>query len=504
LNEIFMKQKYIMAIDQGTTSTKILLFDKSGNTYAREQKEHQQIYPEKGWVEHDPLEIWDNTIQLYNQILKNKQISAENIDAIGITNQRETLVVWDKHTGKPVYNAIVWQDTRTQSLCDNIKNTNSEQVITEKTGLPVSTYFSATKLIWILKNVLKKNQENLLAGTIDSWLIWNFTGGANTGIHVTDVTNASRTMLFNINTLKWDTELLSQFDIRQSLLPKVIPSVNKTNLLMTDKKITGNSIPLTGILGDQQAALFGHRCFQSGEMKITYGTGCFLLLNTGDKIVSSRNGLLSTIAYQKEGENPVYALEGSVAITGSLVQWLRDNLGIIDNSAQIEQLANQVDDNGGVYFVPAFSGLFAPYWDSTARGTILGMTHHSNKSHIARAVLEATAYQVKDIIGAIRKDIPSKLSPIIKVDGGMTANNLLMQFQADILNNALITAQTPEVTALGVAYAAGLGSGFWLNCSDLARENSSSFFWKPDMKKESRILLYKHWKKAVSKARNWI
>jgi len=424
--------KFIGAIDQGTTSTRFILFDHDSNKIASHQIEHKQIFPKAGWVEHDPLEIWQNIKKVIKITLRKAKISEEKIAAIGITNQRETTVIWDKKTGRPYYNAIVWQDTRTDKICKSLKK--HEKLFQQKTGLPIATYFSGTKIKWLFDNVkdLRKAAEKgeAIFGNIDSWIIWNLTGGK----HITDVTNASRTMLMDLETLDWDDELLEIFDIPRKILPKICSSseiYGKTEIVFENK------IPISGILGDQQAALFGQTCFQKGDVKNTYGTGCFILLNTGNDICNSKNGLLTTVGYQIKGQKPVYALEGSVAIAGSLIQWIRDNFSLITESHEINDLAENVTDNGGVYFVPAFSGLFAPHWNSGARGTIIGLTHFVNKSHIARSVLEATAFQTRDVFEAMQKDSGLKIKEL-KVDGGMTASKLLMQFQADILDASVI------------------------------------------------------------------
>ena len=491
--------KYIAAIDQGTTSTRFMIFDHEGNAITADQKEHEQIYPKPGWVEHDPLEIWRRTQEVIEGALKKGGIDPKEIAAIGITNQRETTVVWDKKTGKPVYNAIVWQDTRTDEICNELVKQGRQDSLKEKTGLPLATYFSGPKLKWMLDNLpgvrARAEKGELLFGNIDTWLIWNLTGGE----HVTDVTNASRTMLMDLNKLAWDDEILRLLDIPKSMLPKICSS----------SEIYGTAcgfldgLPVCGDLGDQQAALFGQTCFTSGEAKNTYGTGCFMLLNTGEKPVISKSGLLTTLGYKIGTQKAVYALEGSIAIAGALVQWLRDNLGLIEKSADVETLARSVDDNGGAYFVPAFSGLFAPYWKSDARGAIVGMTRYINKGHIARAALEATAYQTREVLDAMEKDSHVKLTTL-KVDGGMVFNELLMQFQADILGVPVIRPKVAETTALGSAYAAGLAVGFWNDLDELSVHWSIDKQWKPSIDSDMREKLYAQWKKAVTRTFDWV
>src|SRR6202142_438237 len=491
--------KYIAAIDQGTTSTRFMIFDHEGNAIAVDQKEHEQIYPKPGWVEHDPLEIWKRTQEVIAGALKKGGINPKDIAAIGITNQRETTVVWDKQTGKPVYNAIVWQDTRTDEICKELEKQGRRDALKEKTGLPLATYFSGPKLKWILENLpgvrARAEKGELLFGNIDTWLIWNLTGG----VHVTDVTNASRTMLMDLNTLEWDDEILRLLDFPKNILPRICSS----------SEIYGNAcglldgLPVCSDLGDHQAALIGQTCFTSGEAKNSYGTGCFMLLNTGEKPVISNSGLLSTLGYKTGAQKAVYALEGSIAIAGALVQWLRDNLGLIEKSADVETLARSVDDNGGAYFVPAFSGLFAPYWKSDARGAIVGMTRYINKGHIARAALEATAYQTREVLDPMEKDSHVKLTSL-KVDGGMVFNELLMQFQADILGVPVIRPKVAETTALGAAYAAGLAVGFWNDLDELSVHWSMDKQWKPSIDSGMRGKLYTQWKKAVTRTFDWV
>jgi glycerol kinase len=492
-----MTMKYIASIDQGTTSTRCILFDHGGNVVAVAQKEHQQIYPRPGWVEHDPLEVWRNTQEVISQALSRVE-GAASIAAIGITNQRETTVVWEKATGRPVYNAIVWQDTRTDVICNELAKDGGQDRLRAKTGLPLATYFSGPKIKWILDNVPGARQQaeagELLFGNMDTWLIWNLTGA-----HVTDVTNASRTLLMNLHTLDWDDEILALLDIPRPMLPQI----RSSSEVYGQAKGALGGVPVAGDLGDQQAALFGQTCYAPGEAKNTYGTGCFMLLNTGETPVPSTSGLLTTLGY-KIGDRPaVYALEGSIAITGALVQWLRDNLGMIAKSAEVEDLARTVEDNGGIYFVPAFSGLFAPYWRSDARGVIVGLTRYVNKGHIARAALEATAYQTREVLDAMEKDSGVKLTSL-KVDGGMVFNELLMQFQADILGVPVIRPKVAETTALGAAYAAGLAVGFWKDYDELRRNWGRDKEWQPQMDPARREALYAGWKKAVTRTFDWI
>jgi len=500
--------KYIAAIDQGTTSTFCMIFNKQGVIIGSSQKEHQQIYPKPGFVEHDPIEIWINTQEVISQAIHQANVLKGEIQAVGVTNQRETTIVWDKETGKPYYNAIVWQDTRTKDICDRLYDDVGQDRFRSIVGLPLATYFSGPKIIWILENItglrnIAKNGKALF-GNIDSWIIWWLTGGPKNGIHVTDVTNASRTMLMNLHTLEWDDQILETFNIPKVMLPRIVPSSDSRYWGTTSNDGPfQDSIPVCGDLGDQQAALVGQSCFSVGEAKNTYGTGCFMLLNTGLKIIPSQSGLLTTLAY-KFGEEPAnYALEGSVAITGALVQWLRDNLNLIENSADVESLAETVDDNGGIYFVPAFSGLYAPYWRSDARGVIVGLTRYINKGHIARAVLEATAYQTREVLDAMEKDSGVVLKAL-KVDGGMVINNYLMQFQADILNVPVIRPKVAETTALGAAYAAGLAINFWNNLEDLQENWQMDKKWTPAMSESLRSKLYQGWLKAVERTFNWI
>ena len=489
---------YIGSIDQGTTSSRFIIFNKAGEIISVGQKEHQQIYPQAGWVEHNPDEIWKNTQEVIGLALGKANLSAKDIAAVGITNQRETTVVWNKHTGKPYYNAIVWQDTRVGSELAELAKDGGMDRFRAKTGLPLAAYFSGLKLRWLLNNIegLRADAENgdAIFGNMDTFIAWHLTGG----LHITDVTNASRTQLMDLATCQWDDEILGIFNIPKIMLPEIKSS---SKVYGHAKGVLGG-VPLAGILGDQQAALVGQTCFNPGQGKNTYGTGCFLLMNTGEKPVPSKHGLLTTVAYQL-GDEPVhYALEGSVAITGALVQWLRDNLGIIKNSPDIEKLANQVEDNGGCYFVPAFSGLYAPYWKSDARGVIVGLTRYVNKSHIARAALEATAFQTWEVLEAMEKDAGIPITSL-RVDGGMVVNQLLMQFQADILGEEVICPKIIETTALGAAYAAGLAVGYWENLDDLRKNWGIAHTWKKQMPAEKRQHLQGQWKKAVTKSFDW-
>lgn len=489
---------YIGSIDQGTTSSRFIIFNKAGEIISVGQKEHQQIYPQAGWVEHNPDEIWKNTQEVIGLALGKANLSAKDITAVGITNQRETTVVWNKHTGKPYYNAIVWQDTRVGSELAELAKDGGMDRFRAKTGLPLAAYFSGLKLRWLLNNIqgLRADAEkgDAIFGNMDTFIAWHLTGG----LHITDVTNASRTQLMDLATCQWDDEILGIFNIPKIMLPEIKPSSAVYGLA---KGVLGG-VPLAGILGDQQAALVGQTCFNPGQGKNTYGTGCFLLMNTGEKPVPSQHGLLTTVAYQLGNEPVHYALEGSVAITGALVQWLRDNLGIIKNSPDIEKLAKEVDDNGGCYFVPAFSGLYAPYWKSDARGVIVGLTRYVNKSHIARAALEATAFQTWEVLEAMEKDAGIPITSL-RVDGGMVVNQLLMQFQADILGAEVICPKIIETTALGAAYAAGLAVGYWENLDDLRKNWGIARTWKKQMPTEKREHLQVQWKKAVTKSFDW-
>jgi glycerol kinase len=495
--------KYAAAVDQGTTSTRFMVFDHEGRVVCYDQKEHQQIYPKPGWVEHDANEIWERTQSVIRAGLQKGNIDPKDIAAVGITNQRETAVVWDKTTGKPLYNAIVWQDTRTDQIINEFGKQGGQDRFREKVGLPLATYFSGPKVKWILDNVdgvrAVAERGDAVFGNIDTWVIWNLTGGVNGGKHVTDVTNASRTMLMDLKTLDWDEEILSIMGIPRSMLPDIRSSSEVYGEAVGD--LAG--IPVAGDLGDQQAATVGQTCFGTGEAKNTYGTGCFMILNTGEEIVPSKSGLLTTLCYKMGDNKPVYALEGSIAITGALVQWLRDNLGMISNSAEVESLAGTVEDNGGVYFVPAFSGLFAPYWKSDARGVIAGLTRYVNKGHIARAVLEATAWQTREVLDAMEKDSGVTLTAL-KVDGGMVFNNTLMQFQSDVLGVPVIRPKVAETTALGAAYAAGLAVGFWSNLEDLRQNWQIDHTWEPKMDEAARNKQYALWKKAVTRTFDWV
>jgi len=492
--------KYILALDQGTTSSRAIVFDNHGRVVSVAQKEFTQVYPKAGWVEHNPMEIWGTQVGVAKEALEKAGIAADKIAAIGITNQRETAVVWDKTTGKPVYNAIVWQCRRTASICDMLKNKGLEASVRQKTGLLIDAYFSGTKVKWILDNVdgarKKAERGELLFGTIDTWLIWNLTKGR---VHVTDYSNASRTMLFNINTLEWDEEILKELDIPKAMLPEAKPSSFIYGY--TSKEMFGAEIPIAGAAGDQQAALFGQACFEPGMAKNTYGTGCFMLMNTGEKPVNSQNGLLTTIAWGLNGKVE-YALEGSIFVAGAAVQWLRDELGIIDTAAVSEEMAASVADTNGVYVVPAFVGLGAPYWDMYARGAVLGLTRGANKNHLARAVLESIAYQTRDVLEAMQEDSRIELK-FLKVDGGAAANNFLMQFQADILGVPVERPTVIETTALGAAYLAGLAAGYWTDKEEIARKWSIDRTFAPDMEEGIRSKKYAGWKKAVKRALEW-
>jgi glycerol kinase len=500
--------KYAAAVDQGTTSTRFMIFNHSGEVVAVHQLEHEQIYPQAGWVEHDPMEIWARTQDVIKGAMEKAGVSASDLVAIGVTNQRETTVVWNKKTGKPYYNAIVWQDTRTDKICNKLAEDGGQDRFRPKVGLPLATYFSGPKIAWMLENVsgLRAAAEkgDALFGNIDTWVIWNLTGGPDGGAHVTDVSNASRTMLMNLETLDWDPEILKIMGIPRQMLPEVRPSSDPKLYGKTPASgPVGGAVPVCGDLGDQQAALYGQTCFSPGEAKNTYGTGCFMLLNTGNKAVPSKRGLLTTLAYKIGDQKAVYALEGSIAITGALVQWLRDNIGLIEASKDIEPLAKTVEDNGGIYFVPAFSGLFAPYWKSDARGVIVGMTRYVNKGHIARAALEATAYQTREVLDAMNADSGVDLTAL-KVDGGMVYNELLMQFQSDILGVPVVRPKVAETTALGAAYAAGLAVGFWSTEEEMRKNWGVDKEWKPKMDAKQREALYKGWLKAVERTFNWV
>ncbi len=498
--------EYVAAIDQGTTSTRCMIFDKSGSVIAVDQKEHEQIFPRAGWVEHDAIEIWNNTRDVIGGALAKANLNSDNIKAVGITNQRETALVWDKTTGQPVYNAIVWQDTRTQKICDDLADLGGgNDRYKSKVGLPLATYFSGPKVRWILDNVdgarEKAEAGDLVFGNMDTWVLWNLTGGAeNGGKHFTDVTNASRTMLMDLTSLSWDEEIAGEMKIPLSMLPEIKSS---SEVYGECQPGVLRGTPVAGILGDQQAATFGQVCFEVGTAKNTYGTGNFMLLNTGEEQVPSENGLLTTVCYKIGDNKPIYALEGSIAVTGSLVQWMRDNLGIIASAPEIEDLAKTVDDNGGAYFVPAFSGLFAPHWRSDARGALVGLTRFVNKGHIARAVLEATAFQTREVLDAMNADSGVPLKEM-KVDGGMVVNEALMQFQADILDVDVVRPKVAETTALGAAYAAGLAVGYWANEDELRQNWGEDKRWKPAMDNDAREKTYRNWKKAVTKTLDWV
>lgn len=493
-----MSKKYVAAIDQGTTSTRFIIFDRLGQIICSNQQEHQQIYPQPGWVEHNPNEIWQRTQSVIKNTLELGNIDPKDIAVLGITNQRETAIVWDKNTGKFYGNAIVWQDTRTHQICTSLAEFNGKDRFRDRCGLPLATYFSGPKIKWMLDNIAglrqAANRGEAIFGTVDSFLIWHLTGG----VHITDVTNASRTMLMDLQTLDWDAETLEIMGIPRCMLPEICPS---SHIFGTAKGLL-DGVPIAAALGDQQAALVGQTCFNVGEAKNTYGTGCFMLLNTGEAIVPSKQGLLTTVAY-KMGESPaVYALEGSIAIAGALVQWLRDNLGIINTSAEVETLANTVEDSAGVYFVPAFSGLYAPYWQDSARGVIAGLTRYATKAHIARAVLEATAWQTREVLDAMNQDSGVQLLSL-KVDGGMVGNSTLMQFQSDVLGVPVVRPVVAETTALGAAYAAGLAVGFWSKLAELRDNWAVDCIWEPQMPIALREKKYRFWKKAVTRTFDW-
>lgn len=495
--------KYAVAIDQGTTSTRCMVFNHAGGIVCFDQKEHEQIYPKPGWVEHSPEEVWERTRTVTHEALRKGNIDLKDVAAVGITNQRETAVVWNRKTGRAYYNAIVWQDTRTDRICNELQREGGIDRFREKTGLPIATYFSGPKIKWILDNVdgVRADAErgDAIFGNMDTFVIWHLTGGTNGGVHVTDVTNASRTLLMDLKTQSWNDEILKIMGIPRQMLPEIRPS----------SQVYGHAIgalegiPVAGDLGDQQAALVGQTCYSVGEAKNTYGTGSFYLLNTGTEIVPSKSGLVTTVAYKMGDAPTVFCLEGSIAITGALVQWLRDNLGMITSSSEIESLAKTVDDNGGVYFVPAFSGLFAPYWKSSARGVIAGLTRYVNRGHIARAVLEATAWQTREVADAMEKDSGIKTESL-KVDGGMVVNETLMQFQSDVLGVPVIRPKVSETTALGAAYAAGLATGFWSNQEDLRKNWQMDKTWEPNMDPAERDRNYGYWKKAVTRTFDWL
>src|SRR5436305_4505521 len=493
--------QYVAAIDQGTTSTRCMIVDHTGRVVSADQREHQQHFPAAGWVEHDPLEIWANTQQVTAGALAAAGLAAGDIAAVGITNQRETAVVWDRHSGAPVYNAIVWQDTRTDRLCAELGGSTGVGRYRARTGLPLSTYFAGPKIRWILDHVDGARQRarngELCFGTIDTWLLWNMTGG----LHITDVTNASRTLLMDLQALRWDSEIADEMGIPMSMLAPIRSSSEVYSEVREPAVLAG--VPIAGVLGDQQAATVGQACLSTGEAKNTYGTGNFMLLNTGTQPVPSRHGLLTTVCYQLGSQDPIYALEGSIAVTGALVQWLRDNLGLISSAAEIEQLAGTVDDNGGAYFVPAFSGLFAPHWRSDARGAIVGLTRYVNRGHLARAVLEATAFQTREVLDAMNADSGAALT-VLKVDGGMVRNELLMQFQADILGVPVMRPVISETTALGAAYAAGLAVGVWSGEAEIRQHWAADRRWDPQMDAQRREQLYAQWRKAVMRTLDWV
>ncbi|TFC19444.1 glycerol kinase GlpK [Cryobacterium sp. MDB2-10] len=497
--------QYIIAIDQGTTSSRAIIFDKAGSIVSTGQLEHEQIFPRAGWVEHDPMEIWNNTREVIGQALSKANLTRHDIAAVGITNQRETAVVWDRTTGLPVYNAIVWQDTRTQPIVDRLAADGGVERFKKQVGLPLATYFSGTKIVWILENVegarAKADAGELMFGTTDSWVLWNLTGGLEGGVHATDVTNASRTMFMDLETLQWDDDILAAFNVPRSMLPEIRSSSEVYGIASEHSLL--RETPIAGILGDQQAATFGQAAFDQGEAKNTYGTGNFLIFNTGTEIVHSQNGLLTTVGYKLGDGETHYALEGSIAVTGALVQWLRDNLGIIGSASEIEALALSVTDNGGAYFVPAFSGLFAPYWRADARGALVGLTGYVNKGHIARAALEAIAYQSREVLDAVNADAGVPLTEL-KVDGGAAANDLLMQFQADILGVSVVRPVVAETTALGAAYAAGLAVGFWNDLDELRANWQEDARWEPKLDVAERDRLLRNWKKAITKSLDWV
>ncbi|ARQ71628.1 glycerol kinase GlpK [Streptomyces marincola] len=497
-------REYIAAIDQGTTSSRCIVFDRDGRVVSVDQKEHEQIFPKPGWVEHDAAEIWTNVQEVVAGALAKARIAKEQVKAIGITNQRETTLLWDRNTGEPVHNAIVWQDTRTDALCRELGRNVGQDRFRRDTGLPLASYFAGPKIRWLLDNVegLKERAERgeIMFGTMDSWVIWNLTGGTDGGVHVTDVTNASRTLLMSLRSLQWDEKICASIGVPTSLLPEIRSSAE---VFGTAKGGALDGVPVASALGDQQAALFGQTCFSVGEGKSTYGTGTFLLMNTGTRAINSYAGLVTTVGYRIGDQDPVYALEGSIAVTGALVQWMRDQMGLINSAAEIETLARSVEDNGGAYFVPAFSGLFAPYWRSDARGVITGLTRYVTKAHIARAVLEATAWQTREIVDAMKKDSGMELTTL-KVDGGMTSNNLLMQNIADFLDAPVVRPMVSETTCLGAAYAAGLAVGFWNDVEDLRANWRRAAEWTPQMDAAERDRAYTYWLKAVQRTMGWL
>ena len=500
-----MTEKFVLAIDQGTTSSRAIVFNHSGQIVGVGQQEFEQIFPNPGWVEHNPIEIWDSVRTVVADALVAAGINKDDLISVGITNQRETAVVWDKNTGEPVYNAIVWQDTRTAPIVRELAGDEGVEKYKDRVGLPLATYFSGTKIKWILDNVegarARAEAGDLLFGTTDSWVLWNLTGGIEGGVHKTDVTNASRTLLMNLKTLEWEPDICADFGIPMSMLPQICTSSEVYGHGREHGLLTG--IPISGILGDQQAATFGQACFEIGMAKNTYGTGCFMLMNTGEEVVFSQNGLLTTLCYKIGDQKAVYALEGSIAVAGSLIQWLRDNLKIIGSAPEVEDMALTVEDNGGVYFVPAFSGLFAPYWRDDARGAIVGMTRYNTQGHLARAALEATAFQTREVLDAMDADAGVALKEL-RVDGGMIANNTLMQFQADVLGVDVVAPVVAETTALGAAYAAGIAVGFWEGEADVIANWQEAKRWTPNMDEKEVQRTYRLWKKAVTKSMDWV
>ena len=498
--------KYVAAIDQGTTSTRCMIFNHSGESVASHQMEHEQIYPKPGWVEHDPMEIWARTQDVVKGAMERAGITSRDLAAVGITNQRETTVIWDKNTGKPYHNALVWQDTRNDRIVAEMSKDGGQDRFRPQVGLPLATYFSGLKVKWLLDNVPEiraaADAGDAIFGNIDTWLIWNLTGGTNGGEHVTDVTNASRTMLMNLDGLSWNKDIAKAMGIPMSMLPEIKSSSEVYGYTLDDGPF-GGRVAVAGDLGDQQAATVGQACFSPGEAKNTYGTGCFMILNTGTEPVPSKNGLLTTMCYKFGNQPAVYALEGSIAITGALVQWLRDNLKMIKSAPEVEDLAKTVDDNGGIYFVPAFSGLYAPYWKDSARGVIAGLTRYVNRGHFARATLEATAYQTREVLDAMNADSGVDLTAL-KVDGGMVFNNLLMQFQADVLGVPVIRPKVAETTALGAAYAAGLAVGFWKNTDEMRQNWGMDKTWEPNKDSDASTEKYQLWKKAVTRTFDWV
>jgi len=503
-----MSEQFVAAVDQGTTSTRCMIFNRDGRVVAVDQKEHEQIFPRAGWVEHNANEIWANTREVTGGALARADLQASDIAAVGITNQRETALVWDKNTGEPVYNAIVWQDTRTQPIVSQWKEEGYEDEIKPKTGLVIATYFSGTKIAWILENVEGARERaeagDLLFGNTDTWVIWNLTGGVNGGRHITDYTNASRTMLFNLADTDWDDGILEKLNIPRSMLPELRPSSDRETYGSTlADGAFGGEVPIAGDAGDQQAALFGQACFDVGQAKNTYGTGNFLLQNTGKQVVPSKSGLLTTGFYALEKGDSFYALEGSIAITGAAVQWLRDNLKMINDAAETEEIAQSVEDSGGAYFVPAFSGLFAPYWDERARGVIVGLTRYVNRAHLVRATLESECYQTRDVVGAVEQDSGKRLEDM-RVDGGSVKNNFLMQLQADILGIPVIRPQVQETTALGAAYLAGLATGYWSSLDEMRENWQVDRTFEPQWSEDQREAGYAQWKKAIERTRGWV